>query len=137
MSGFDVAGVVIGILPLLINQLDNYVRGIESLKSFRSRRYRIELMLYCTRIRTQKCLLLNTLETALEDIGYEDDIDVLINDPEGPLWKDEVLEARLRREFGRDYDAFVGNLANASTLLQELCQRLGLSSDSMDVCHRS
>lgn len=92
-------------------------------------------MLYCTRIRTQKCLLLNTIETSLEDIGYKDDIDILINDPEGPLWRDEALQAKLRREFGRDYDAFVGNLENASILLQALCQKLGLSADSMEVCH--
>jgi hypothetical protein len=40
MSGIELAGIALAILPLLITQLDNYMQGIETLGDFRTRRYR-------------------------------------------------------------------------------------------------
>ncbi|KAL3434947.1 hypothetical protein BDV09DRAFT_204435 [Aspergillus tetrazonus] len=102
-SGIEVAGLALAILPLLVNQIDGYVRGIEKIKAFRS--YRRELKGYSVGLSTQQTILLNTLEQALE--GVVDDVDQvseLIRNPRGDGWKDPVLEKRLRCKLDRNYE---------------------------------
>jgi hypothetical protein len=128
MSGIEVTGVVLAILPLIVNQLDNYVQGLEALKSFRTRRYRRDLQRYLDRIRTQQALFLNTLEQTLNDaLDGEDEISNLIADPTGPLWKDGYIQMSLRKRLGRDYDVFLANMAELSSLLSILCAKLGIN----------
>lgn len=89
VTGIETAGVVLAVLPLIVNQLDSYVQGIETLKGFRTRRYRRQFEEWSTRLGTQHAILLNTLEQSLEGlVDYDDDISELLNNPRGPLWKD-------------------------------------------------
>ncbi|KAL3488394.1 hypothetical protein BJX62DRAFT_240090 [Aspergillus germanicus] len=91
MSGLEVAGVVLAILPLVVNQLENYVQGLETLKSFRNRTYRRDLQRYLNKTRTHRPQFLNTLEQVLEDaVNDEDEVSELINNPTGPLWGDNT-----------------------------------------------
>jgi hypothetical protein len=131
MSGFEVTGVVLAILPLIVNQLDNYVQGLETLKSFRTRKYRRDLQRYLDRIKTQRALLLNTLERTLADaIDDENEIIQLINDPTGSSWKDAYIQRSLRMRLGRDYDVFIANMTELSSLLNTLCQKLNINPGS-------
>ena len=94
-SGIEVAGLTLSILPLLIDQINGYVRGIEKNTAFRS--YRRELKGCSVGLSTQQTILLNTLKQALE--GVVDDVDQvseLIHNPRGDRWKGPVLEKRLR-----------------------------------------
>ncbi|CBF74142.1 predicted protein [Aspergillus nidulans FGSC A4] len=70
-SGIEVAGLTLSILPLLIDQINGYVRGIEKNTAFRS--YRRELKGCSVGLSTQQTILLNTLKQALE--GVVDDVD--------------------------------------------------------------
>lgn len=42
MSGFEIAGVILAVLPLVANQLDNYTRGIATIKGLRQYRWELE-----------------------------------------------------------------------------------------------
>lgn len=59
VTGVEAAGLI------LADQLDSYVQGVETIKSFGSRRYRWDLESYHTRLETQQTILLNTLERSL------------------------------------------------------------------------
>src|SRR5947207_15985548 len=120
-AGVETVGLVLAILPLLVNQLDNYVQGLETIKSFRTRRYRRELEGYLTRLGTQQAILLNTLEQSLEGVvDCEYEVSELIQNPRGPQWKDSAFQAKLREKLGRDYDPFIGTMAQLSNLLEDL-----------------
>ncbi|RHZ50645.1 hypothetical protein CDV55_102328 [Aspergillus turcosus] len=43
VTGIEATGLVLALLPLLVNQQDSYVQGLETLKSFKAKRYPREL----------------------------------------------------------------------------------------------
>lgn len=121
----EATGVALAILPLLLNQLDDYVQGLQTLKSFRSKRYRRTLYEYFSNIGTQHTLFLNTLERILDGVvEYEDDIDELINNPSGGCWQRVELQKKLENKLGRSYAPFMAEMNQLSGLLQDLKAKL-------------
>ncbi|CEN62756.1 hypothetical protein ASPCAL09387 [Aspergillus calidoustus] len=116
---------IIALLPLLVNQLDGYVRGLEKIKS--SRRYRLEIRGYRIGLSAQHANLLNTLELLLEDIV--DDYDkrqALITDPKGPGWTSPDLQQKLVQKLGRNNAVFLETATGLCELLNSLAKKLGL-----------
>ncbi|CAG8893704.1 unnamed protein product [Penicillium egyptiacum] len=125
----EAAGVALAILPLIINQLDNYVQGLETIKSFGAKRYRRELESYSSSLGTQQAIFVNTLERALDGVvEYEDGLDER-NNPLGNMWKRQDLRASLREKLGRDFYPFNQMMVETATLLEELSQKLGLDKN--------
>ncbi|CAG8930098.1 unnamed protein product [Penicillium salamii] len=127
VTGIEAAGVALAILPLVVNQLDNYARGLEKIKALR--RYKWQLEDYSTGLSAQYAILLNTLEVSLE--GVVDDHDQrseLISNPRGPGWKDAAFQHRLIQKLGRDYIAFTGTVKGLCGLLEDLSHKLGLET---------
>ncbi|KOS47901.1 hypothetical protein ACN38_g1165 [Penicillium nordicum] len=132
----EAAGVALAILPLVINQLDNYVQGLETIKSFGARRYRRELESYSSSLGTQQAIFVNTLERALDGVvEYEDGLDELRNNPLGNLWKRKSLQTSLHEKLGRDNYPFNRMMIEVATLLEELSRKLGLDKN-VSVNHR-
>ncbi|KAJ5371654.1 hypothetical protein N7517_003660 [Penicillium concentricum] len=127
VTGIEATGVALAILPLLVNQLDNYARGLEKIKAFR--RYKWQLEDYSTGLSAQYAILLNTLELSLE--GVVDDHDQrseLIRNPTGSGWKDAAFQRRLIEKLDRDYIAFTGIVNGLCRLLEDLSNKLGLET---------
>ncbi|KAF7155950.1 hypothetical protein CNMCM6106_007862 [Aspergillus hiratsukae] len=77
VTGIEATGVVLALLPLLINQLDNYLQGLETLKSFTAKRYLRELESYLTNLGAQQAIFLNTLGHALKDTLIVDEATII------------------------------------------------------------
>lgn len=126
-TGVEVAGLVLALIPLLVNQLDNYARGFERIRALR--RYRRELQSYATGLSAQYSILLNTLELSLEGvIDSHDERSELIHNPKGPGWKHPDLQEKLSEKLGRDYVAFTGTMEALWDTLENLSDRLGLET---------
>jgi hypothetical protein len=126
----EAAGIALAILPLVINQLDNYVQGLETIKSFGAKRYRRELESYSSSLGTQQAIFVNTLERALDGVvEYEDGLEELRNNPLGNLWKRPNLRVSLHEKLGRDFYAFNQMMIEIATLLEELSRKLGLDKN--------
>ncbi|KAJ6178156.1 hypothetical protein N7519_008617 [Penicillium mononematosum] len=127
VTGIEAAGLALAILPLFVNQIDAYVRGIEKIKGLR--RYRREFKGYAVGLRTQHAILLNTLEQALEGVvDDEDQVSELICNPQGDGWKDPDLQKRLRWKLDRNYEVFMANMAGLSELLEQLSHKLDVGA---------
>jgi hypothetical protein len=132
VTGIEAAGLALAILPLFVNQIDAYVRGIEKIKGLR--RYRREFKGYSVGLSTQHAILLNTLEQALEGVvNDEDQVSELIRDPQGDGWKDPDLQKRLRRKLDRNYEVFIGNMTGLSELLEQLSHKLEIGVTDIKV----
>lgn len=132
VTGIEAAGLALAILPLFVNQIDAYVRGIEKIKALR--RYKRELKGYSIGLSTQHAILLNTLEQALEGVvDDEDQVAELICNPQGDGWKDPDLQKRLRRKLDRNYEVFMGNMAALAELLEQLSHKLDIGVDDIKV----
>ncbi|KAJ5422788.1 hypothetical protein N7491_011233 [Penicillium cf. griseofulvum] len=127
----ETAGVALAVLPLLLNQMDNYVQGIETFKLLRSKRYRRELEWYRSNLTTQETILKNTLLGLVNGVvEYEDGVDDLINNPLGYLLRRESLRSSLRQKLGISFDPFIQMMAEISNLLNDLYRKLGWKTGS-------
>ncbi|CAG8929380.1 unnamed protein product [Penicillium salamii] len=126
MSGIEVAGLTLAILPLVINQLDSYVQGIETLGDFRTKRYRRKLDHYATNLGSQQAAFINTLERSLEGvIEYEDSFESIGHGELKALWEMPSVQSLLQEKLGRNYLPFLRTMSQLSALLEELYLKLG------------
>ena len=135
MSGVEVAGLALAALPFVVNQLDNYARGLETIKGLRQ--YRWELESYSTNLGAQYAIFLNSLEIFLQDlVDDHDERSELIQDPQGPAWKDATFQKAVSEKLGRDHQAFMGTIKVLCDLLGDLSQKLGHQPTVYaQVCH--
>ncbi|KAJ5089480.1 hypothetical protein N7532_008164 [Penicillium argentinense] len=127
----ETAGVALAVLPLLLNQMDNYVQGIETFKLLRSKRYRRELEWYRTNLKTQETILKNILLGLVNGVvEYEDEVDDMINNPLGYLLRSECLRSSLRQKLGISFDPFIQMMTEFSNLLNDLYRKLGWKTGS-------
>jgi hypothetical protein len=123
----EAAGIALAVLPLLLNQLDNYVQGIETFRLFGAKRYRRELEWYRSNLASQQTILQNTLMHLLDGVDeYGDGVDDLIRNPLGIMLQREDLRARLREKLGgTSFDPFCQTMNEFSILLNDLYRKLG------------
>ncbi|KAJ5589279.1 hypothetical protein N7537_011957 [Penicillium hordei] len=127
VTGIEATGVALAILPLVVNQLDNYARGLEKMKAFR--RYKWQLEDFSSGLSAQYAIMVNTLEHSLE--GVVDDHDQksdLIKNPTGVGWEDPEFQNRLIQKLDRDYVPFTGTVRALCRLLEDISHRLGLET---------
>ncbi|CAG7940044.1 unnamed protein product [Penicillium nalgiovense] len=96
----EAIGVALAVLPLLLNQLDNYVQGLESIKGFRAKRYRRELEGYFTSLGAQQTIFVNHLLRALGGVEYGDEILDLSHNGLGALWMEQFMQSSLKNKSG-------------------------------------
>ncbi|CAM1503061.1 Fc.00g078370.m01.CDS01 [Cosmosporella sp. VM-42] len=89
MSGFEVIGVVLGVLPLAIKAMKEY-------KALLPRPAERDLKALIRDLETEQVCLRNTCELLLEGIAPFSSIDNLIKSPFGPGWKQYSSQIRLR-----------------------------------------
>ena len=105
MSGLEVAGIALAIFPILASALVRSVDGIQTIKNWR--RISIKLEDYADTTQTQNIYYLNTLEELLSDIVQShEDIEVLIREPRGDLWKSPQYKERLKLRLDRSYNGY-------------------------------
>ncbi|KAL3477293.1 hypothetical protein BJX99DRAFT_257548 [Aspergillus californicus] len=130
-TGIEATGLILALLPLLVNQLDNYVQGLETLKGFTAKRYRMELDTYAGNLGAQQSIFLNTLEQALTGvIDDEDEIREWMRCPDADNWKQTAVHDMLQERLGRSFEPFVKTTIALSRLLEDIANKLNLKDIS-------
>lgn len=133
MSGAEAAGLILAVLPLVMHAMDSYVQGVQTLKRFRTRRYREELEDYKLRIDTQRTEFLNTLELLFDGVvDREDEVRDLITNPKGQLWAESTIEAKLRKRLAHSYEVYIQTMWKLYSLLQQINETLGAGAESVE-----
>ena len=129
MSGVEaVAGLVLGILPLLISAAEHYddtLRPFERYKNFEKEADRFQ-----GQLGIQKVIYRNQCRILLEEIIEHDVASSMLHGPSGPThpsWSDVELEEQLSQLLGESRDACV-------TTVEMIEQRLGdIDGESQDL----
>jgi hypothetical protein len=118
----EVAGLVLGVLPLAIQAIETYRDILHSIKSVKR-----DLDNLIRDLGTERLLLENTCESLLVGIAPPSKIDAMIEDPFGPEWKkfNDQLRLRLWRSSGQ----FEKKVAEMNGAVTELTRKLGLEAD--------
>lgn len=130
----EVASFVLAVLPLLVNQLDAYIQGIETIKSLRTRRYRRELKSWHTNLSSQRAIFENNFLILLSDVDeLEDDVAEFLKSSKGQQqWTSTCLDKHLRTRLLGNYDVYMANMEELRDLLDQLREKLGLSDELVE-----
>lgn len=123
MSGLEVAGLVVGIVPIVVEILKSYSVARDRLRTFAhytqvvydvQLRYRVAATNF-----GNDCQLL--LKTVVDDAR---ELSQMIDDPKHGGWQDSLLEERLHKFLGRDYQLFEQVVVRIRDVLRETRARL-------------
>ena len=117
MSGVEIVGVLLGILPLLISAAEHYREGISVVRRAVHRRAFIDQ--YRAELHQQQALLGLYIKAVIgrTDLSPQKQAR-LVEHPSGDQWRSPEVIKELKKELGDAYEPFV-------TLLERICATLG------------
>lgn len=127
MSGLEVAGVVLGALPLVISALEHYSQGINTAERYW--RYKTEFGSLTLQIKTEHHIFLNTLEQLLTGIVRIEHMAQLVEDPASNAWRDPELDGMLKGRLRSAYDVYLDNVRVMEAALRTMMEKLALDPD--------
>jgi len=125
MSGIELAGLIIGVFPLLIHALERYGEGAELLSDW----WRIQRAYKKCKhdLEYHQILFEENVERFLLPLVVDDDeLKTLMNDPAGELWEEKELEDRLKERLPKSYQLFLGIMGDINDLMESMKKELGV-----------
>lgn len=106
MSGVETAGLMLGVLPLIIEGLKAYSNGVSTIKGYM--KYRIPLQDLYDQLDNERVMFQNVCDELLDGLVENNkDKAALLNDLGGDAWKDPTLEEKLElRLSGASYQIY-------------------------------
>jgi hypothetical protein len=89
MSGLEIAGIVLGSLPLIISAVEHYATLARTVRS--AVKYKTELKILKHDLDAECIIFLDTLERVLDGLVPARQFEELLKNPESALWKDATL----------------------------------------------
>ena len=124
MSGVEAAGLVLAVLPLLIEALSVYKKGLEKtgiILKFRQKRYKKKIERLRLRLIGQNTSLHLNLTKLLGRAAPSEDFRELTEDYDDVLWNSETREKiKAYLELGGTFEAFQDTLRLYKMCLQEI-----------------
>jgi hypothetical protein len=127
MSGLEVAGVVLGALPLVISALEHYANGVQTAKRYW--RYKSELRSLILQIDTERGIFINTLEQLLGGIVRIEHMTDFLSNPGGDAWKNADVDSKLRDRLRGVYEIYLGNVQGMERSLKSIMAKLALDAE--------
>lgn len=124
MSGVEVAGLVLAVIPLVVAGIDSYSNGLRTIKKIRHCMDELEDMrddLECEHEKFQ-----HTVELLLSDSVDDRTLQRLFDDIGGEMWADEHVDKCLHGRLQRSYAIFWKSVKSMNKSLQELKRGLDL-----------
>lgn len=127
MSGFEVVGVVLGALPLIVSAAKKYREGFEPLSKWM--RFRKDFTKFIDNVDVEMKMFNATLERFLLSVNIADDeLRVLMTDAKNERWHDADLEKALREKLGSSYEVYMSTMDTVGELMTELQELLSLKN---------
>ncbi|KAF4979957.1 hypothetical protein FZEAL_3943 [Fusarium zealandicum] len=121
MSGFEVAGIVLGSIPLIIEALEAYSKFLQDWGRAPS-----ELRSLKRQLTTERAKLYNICEQLISDVVAQNEIEPMLENPFGPLWQAQEVNNRVRQRLWGAYTEFEATLLEVQETLNVLTQRLNI-----------
>ena len=130
ITGVETAGLVLAIFPLLVSALEHYQEGFERLNDWW--KFRTEFLGFMHVIGRQAILFDENLEELLSPIITSDaEMDTLLRDPTGPLWRRAELEKKLKGRLPKSYEAYRSTIDDMRETMDVLQKKLGIQNGKL------
>jgi hypothetical protein len=127
MSGFEVAGIVLGSIPIVVSALQCYMNGLGTLQNFRS--YKRTLKSLILTLKTEHVNLQNICEKLLTGIAPQTRIEEMIRDPFGDLWREEEILNKLRLRLWSSLQVFDDRVQDMREAIEEMMEKLNIETN--------
>ncbi|KFA54858.1 hypothetical protein S40293_10133 [Stachybotrys chartarum IBT 40293] len=127
MSGFEVAGIVLGSIPIVVVALEYYMKGASTLDSFRS--YKRVLNRLILVLKVEHAILQDICEKLLIGIASQPHIESMIENPFGPLWKEEEYSQKLQLRLWRSFGVFESTVLDMREAINDMRTKLNVGPD--------
>ncbi|KAG5796280.1 hypothetical protein H9Q69_004706 [Fusarium xylarioides] len=125
MSGFEIAGIVLGTLPLVVTALEAYSNFMRDWGKAPA-----ELRSLNRQLSTERVRLCNVCEQLISDVVAQRDIEPMLQDPFGPLWQAKETNDRIRRRLWDSYSPFEDTVKEVGEALESVMMRLRIDVSS-------
>lgn len=123
MSGMEVAGLILGAVPIMVAALGHYKTNHKKSWSFRYKASRIDQLIIA--LENQKFFLEGDLELALLEAGFErnDIVSMDTSNLQGLLCRSDVAE-ELSQSLGRGFGPYKDTLGRCEASLTKIVQEM-------------
>lgn len=133
MSGFEIVGVVLGAIPLIISALEKYKTTSRRLRYVRQKEVLVNELIRS--LNEQRCFIKGDIYLILKTTFLEDEeIDMFLNQSSSrlsELFSDQMLAQEVQECLGDWYIPYITALDRCENMLMAIAKNLtGLSSDS-------
>lgn len=122
MSGIEVAGLVFGVLPILIEAVKAYSTVCSSLRTFRH--YSREVKSIFRRLDVHQCIFLNECRLLLRLVEDEQGTEAMLKDKADRRWVSKELNDKLNAVLGSNFQPCQIIIAETKDIIDELRREL-------------
>ena len=134
VSGVETAGLVLAAFPIIVDGLNRWAKGVETMR--RWRKIRRELESYALRLQNQKVTYLDTLEQLLVGIVQSnEEMAAMLAEPGGTIWQSQVYDQNLQNRLDRSYEPFRATLTHMNMALKDLEKSVGIETTGNVSCY--
>ena len=123
MSGFEVVGVVLGAIPLVISTLEHYRDGVRTIS--RWRKFDRELQSLIRNLETERVKLQNVCEKLLVGLVPPSRIETMVDNPGGDLWLEKETHKKIQARLWKSWGLFKDTIEDINIAIKEMMTRLG------------
>ncbi|EXF80587.1 hypothetical protein CFIO01_04294 [Colletotrichum fioriniae PJ7] len=124
MSGIEVAGLALGAMPLAIMALSNYKKTLAPMKVWRQ--FELEMDSLIENLECEYLRLQRFCGKHLESLVSSEQWNLMISDPFGSLWKEEVVQRRIKARLQTALSRFKLAMKELEKAILYIKENLGL-----------
>ena len=127
VSGVELAGLILGALPIIIVAIEKYNDGLDPVKSFL--RWEKELPALIRKLRNQHVHYAQTIRILIEPITTEFELAEMLSGS-STLWKDKAMEVKLQEKLQDSYFAYQSTISDIERITKRIASKLDLDRAS-------
>ncbi|KAF5020851.1 hypothetical protein F66182_7106 [Fusarium sp. NRRL 66182] len=128
MSGFEIAGIVLGSLPLLISAAEHYQSGLDPAIAFF--KWKDELKKALRELWLQHSSFQLTLRNILKEVASPSETDEMLLDFQHELWRSSELAERLEHRLNAAYRVYIYMMKEMESCMRTLARHLDIDRNN-------
>ncbi|KAF5622006.1 hypothetical protein F52700_10881 [Fusarium sp. NRRL 52700] len=128
MSGFEIAGIILGAIPLLISAIEHYSDSLDRATAFF--KWKDGLNSALREFWYQHSSFELTLRNILKDVASPTEIEEMIGDPHHELWKSQDLAQALQDMLKFAYRPYISTIEDMHACMKRLAYHLDIDRDA-------
>jgi hypothetical protein len=118
MSGIEVAGIVLGAIPIILAGRQFYAEGVRVTTRYLKYEKGVEDPI--SQLKTEHTIYLNSIELILDGVIKQKDLEDFLADLGGERWKDPVFATKLHKQLGSSCTSYPDAMCHLVIVVERL-----------------